>query len=91
MILDFPGDSEVKHLPANAGDVGLISGSGRSSGGGSGNRLQCSCLDNPMERGAWWATDHEVTKESDETEKATRTNEVLSKKSLDVIFEIIRS
>ena len=44
-----------------------------------------------MGRGTWQATVHEVTKESDETEKATRTNEVLSKKSLDVIFEIIRS
>ena len=44
-----------------------------------------------MGRGTWQATVHEVTKESDETEKTTRTNEVLSKKSLDVIFEIIRS
>ena len=46
----------VKNLPANAGDVGdsgLIPGSGRSPGGGNGNLLQYSCLENPMDRGAW--------------------------------------
>ena len=42
----FPGDSIVKNLPANAGDVGLIPGSGRSPGGGHGNPLQYSCLKN---------------------------------------------
>ena len=49
----------VKNLPANAedtGDAGLIPGSGRSPGEGNGNPLQCSCLENPMDRGAWWAT-----------------------------------
>ena len=49
----------VKNLPANAEDVrdtGLIPGSGRFSGGGHGNPLQCSCLENPMDRGTWWAT-----------------------------------
>ena len=48
----------VKNLPANAGDirdVGSISGSGRSPGEGNGNPLQYSCLENPMDRGAWWA------------------------------------
>ena len=53
----------VKNPPANAGDirdVGLIPGLGRSSGGGHGNQLQYSCLENPMVRGAWWATVHEV-------------------------------
>ena len=48
----------VKNLPANAGDsrdVGLISGLRRSPGGGHGNPLQYTCLENPMERGAWWA------------------------------------
>ena len=52
---DFPGGSVVKNLPANAGDVrdkGSIPGSGRSPGGGNGNPLQCSCLENLMERGA---------------------------------------
>ena len=49
----------VKNLSANAGnlrDADLISGSGRSPGGGHGNPLQYSCLENPMDRGAWWAT-----------------------------------
>ena len=45
----------VKNLPASAGDVGLISGSGRSPGGGNGNPLQYSRLENSMGRGAWWA------------------------------------
>ena len=49
----------IKNQPANAGDVrdaSLIPGSGRSPGGGHGNPLQYSCLENPMDRGAWWAT-----------------------------------
>ena len=55
----------VKNLLANAGDIrdaGSIPGSGRSTGEGNGNPLQYSCLENPMDRGAWWATIHEVTK-----------------------------
>ena len=55
----------VKNPPANAGDVrdmGSIPGSGRSSGGGRGNPLQYSCLENPMDRGAWCATVHGVKK-----------------------------
>ena len=62
--MGFPGDSVVKNPPACAGDVGdlaLIPGSGRSPGRGNGSPLQCSCLDNPMDRGAWWATVHRVT------------------------------
>ena len=47
--------SVVKNPPANAGDPGSIPGSGRSSGGGHGNPLQYSCLENPMDREAWWA------------------------------------
>ena len=53
----------VKNLPANAGDVrdvGSILESGRSPGGGNGNSLQYSCLENPMDGGAWWATVHGV-------------------------------
>ena len=46
----------VKNPPANAGDVGLIPGSGRSPGEGNGNPLQYSCLENPMDRGAWQTT-----------------------------------
>ena len=52
----FPGGSAVKNPPANAGDAGTINGSGRSPGEGNGNLLQCSCLKNPMDRGAWRAT-----------------------------------
>ena len=54
----------VKNLPANAGDirdVGSILGSGRSLGGGNGNPLQYSCLENTMDREAWWAAVHGVT------------------------------
>ena len=57
----------IKNLPANAGDVGWIPGLGRSPRGGCGNRLQYSCLENPMDRGAWRGTGHGVT-ESDTTE-----------------------
>ena len=58
----WPGGSEVKSPPADAGDLGLIPEWGRSPGGGQGNPLQCSCLENPMDRGAWWAAVHGVTK-----------------------------
>ena len=57
----------LKNPPANAGDVGLILGSGRSPGVGNGNPLQYSCLENSMDRGAWWMTVHGVPKESDVT------------------------
>ena len=55
----------LKNLPASAGDVkdvGSIPGSGRSPGGGQGSPLHYSCLENPMDRGAWWATVHAVAK-----------------------------
>ena len=52
----------VKNPPANAGDTGLTPGSGRSPGGGNGNPLQYTCLENPTDRGAWQATVHGVTK-----------------------------
>ena len=55
----------TKNLPAiaeDAGDVGSIPGLGRSLGEENGNPLQCSCLENPMDRGAWWVIVHGVTK-----------------------------
>ena len=61
--MGFPGGSLVKNPPANAGDVGSISGSGRSPGEGTGNPLQYSCLENPMDGGAWRATVCGVAKE----------------------------
>ena len=57
----------VKTLPANAGDLGSIPGSGRSPGEGNGSSLQYSCLGNPMDRGARHATAHKGAKESDMT------------------------
>ena len=58
----------------SAGDTGLIPGSGRSPGGGEGNSLWYSCLESPMDRGAWWATVHGVTKELDTAEHPWRRN-----------------
>ena len=60
--MGFPGGTVVKKLPANAGDMGLIPGSGRSSGVGNGNPPQYSCLENPLDRRTLWATVHWVTK-----------------------------
>ena len=58
----FPGGSAVKNLPANAEDADSIPGSGGSPGEGNSSPLQYSCLENPMDRGAWRATVHEVVK-----------------------------
>ena len=58
----FPGGSDGKESAWNAGDPGLIPGSGRSSGEGNANPLQYSCLENSMDRGARWATVHGITK-----------------------------
>ena len=60
----LPGGSAVKNLPANAG----------SPGEGNGNPLQYSCLENPLNRGAWWATVHGAAKESDMSERLKSTN-----------------
>ena len=60
--LGFPGGSDGKESACNAGDLGLISGLGRSPGEGNGNPLQYSCLENSMEKGAWWTTVHGVAK-----------------------------
>ena len=61
-IKSFPGGSDGKESSCNAGDLGLISGLGRSPGEGDGNPLQYSCLENSMDRGAWQAIVHGVTK-----------------------------
>ena len=61
-MMAFPGGSVVKNPPANAGDMGLIPGSRRYPGEGNGNPFQYSCLGNPVDRGAWWAAVHVVTK-----------------------------
>ena len=66
---------QLKNPPASAGDLedwGLISGSGKSSGGGNGNPLQYSCLENPMDKGAWWAIVLGVAKSL--TRRSTRTH-----------------
>ena len=63
--MDFPDGSVVRNPPAgarHARDAGSLPGLGRSPGVGNGNLLQYSCLDKTMDRGAWWATVHEVTK-----------------------------
>ena len=65
----FPGGSVVENLSANARDAGLTPGSGRFPGVGNGNPLQYYCLENPMDRGAWQAPVHGVTKELDTTEE----------------------
>ena len=59
-VQGFPGSSVGEDTACNAGDPGSIPGSGRSSGEGNDNPLQYSCLENPMDRGTWQATVHEV-------------------------------
>ena len=58
--VSFPSGSMLKNIPANAGHMGSIPGLGKSPGEGNGNLLQCSCLENPTDRGVWWATVHGV-------------------------------
>ena len=70
----------VKNLPANTGDVrvgGSILELRRSLGGGYGNPLQYSCLENPIDRGAWWATVHGVAKSWTQLSNFTHTHKVL--------------
>ena len=58
--MNFPGGSVCKETTCNSGEPGSIPGPGRSPGGGNSNTFQYSCLENPMDRGAWWVTDHGV-------------------------------
>ena len=72
----FPGGARGKEPACHEGDIrdaGSIPGLGRSPRGGNGNPLQYSCLENPMDRGAWWATAHGV-EDSDTTEQLTHTS-----------------
>ena len=74
----------VKNPPANTGDVGdmgSIPGSGRSPGGGHGNPLQYSCLENPMDKGAWWATVYRATVRLNRSNLAHTHTDVKERKS----------
>ena len=75
-IDDFPGGAVVKNLPANAGDMGPIPESGRSPGEGNGNPRQYSCLENAMDRGAYQATLHGVTKSRTQFSDQTSTSDL---------------
>ena len=77
--MGFSSGSVVKNLPANEGDTGSISGTGRSPGEGNGNPLRYSCLRNPVVKGAW-AIVHGVTKESDMTWQLKNNNNVYIEK-----------
>ena len=79
MTLGFGnGDSEVKVSACNAGDLGLIPGLGRSPGEGNGNLLQYSCLENPLDGGAWRAAVHGVTKSRTRLKHLARTHTLYS-------------
>ena len=71
------GSGSKEYASSNAGDPGFIPRSRRSSGEGSGNLLQYSCLENPMDRGAWWATVHGVAKSRTRLGDFTFTLEIL--------------
>ena len=70
----FPAGLEVKMSACNARDPDLIPGLGRSLGEGNGNPLQYSCLENPMDRGAWWAIVHGVAKSQTQLSKRLNIN-----------------
>ena len=79
--LGFLGGPVVKNLPANAGDSGSIPGLGRSPGKGNGNPLQYSCLGNPMDRKAWWATVHGTAKSWTGLSNSTTTRKLIDDKN----------
>ena len=72
-MISFPSGSEGKESTCNLGDPGSIPGLGRPPGGGHGNPLQCSCLENPMDRGAWRATVPGVTESGHDSATNTFT------------------
>ena len=84
-LVGFPGGSMVKNLPANAGDPGLIPGSGRSPGEENGNPRQYSCWGNLMDRGAWQATVHRIAKELDMTWRLNNNNASAIFKNRDLV------
>ena len=76
----FPGGSVGKHPPVNAGDSDSFPGLGRAPGKGNGNPLQYACLENPMDRGAWWAIVHSVPKSQAQlSDKTTTTTPAILK------------
>ena len=87
MSLDFPGGSDGKASAYNAGNPGSIPGLGRSPGEGNGNPFQYSCLENPMDRGAWWTTVHGVAKSQTRLRSFTFT---LEPSTLGVILLLIK-
>ena len=80
--------SDGKESAYNAEDLGLIPGLGRSPGKGTGSPLKYSCLENPMDRGAWQATVHGITKESDTTSKLNNNNEILHYETM-LIYSVL--
>ena len=72
--MGFQVTQVVKNLSASVGDKGSVPGSGRSPGGGNGNPLQYSRLENPMDRGAWWAIVHGVAKSQTRLSVHTHTH-----------------
>ena len=84
-MLGFRGGSDGKESACSAEHPGSIPGSGRSPGEGNGNLLQYSCLENPMDRGAWWATVRVVTKELNTTERLSTEQKLFSETYLIVM------
>ena len=87
--MGFPGGAVVKNQPANAGDardMGSIPESGKSPAVGNGNPLQYSCLENSMDRGAWWATVQEVTKSWTHLSTTTTTKYIIAYLQGDIVI-----
>ena len=92
MTFTYSCGANGKDPLANAGDIrdtGLIPGSGRSPGGGHGNPLQFSCLENPMDRGAWWTTLHRVTQIQTRLKQLSMHSTKCRRKKLGQIHEFI--
>ena len=87
--MDFPGGSDSKASAYNVGDLGSIPGSGRSPGEGNGNPLQYSCLENPMDGGAWWATIHGVAKSQTQLRDFTFFS-LYSVVGLRILFKVLK-